>query len=73
MVIIMNDTISELCRRCPPISAVSYISSFITHDQLDALTSAFVGKFYLAGMYEVLGNDKEGYLVLPNFQALISG
>ncbi|GAB6283805.1 MAG: hypothetical protein STSR0009_00040 [Methanoregula sp.] len=69
----MNDTISELCRRNPPISADSYISSFITHDQLDALTSAFVGKFDLAGKYEVIGNDKEGYLTLPNFQALIPG
>ncbi|MFA5213604.1 MAG: hypothetical protein WC406_09740 [Methanoregula sp.] len=43
-------------RRCPPISAISYTSSFITHDQLDALISAFVGYFYLAGMYEAIGN-----------------
>ena len=38
----------------------------VTHDQLDALTSALVGYFYLAGMYEAIGNEAEGYLVLPD-------
>ncbi len=37
----------------------------VTHDQLDALTSALVGYFYLAGMYEAIGNEAEGYLILP--------
>ncbi|MEI7857328.1 MAG: hypothetical protein WCH85_07485 [Methanomicrobiales archaeon] len=37
----------------------------VTHDQLDALTSALVGYFYKAGMYEAIGNEAEGYLILP--------
>lgn len=37
----------------------------ITHDELDAITSALVGVFYLGDMYEGLGSDSEGYLVVP--------
>ena len=37
----------------------------ITHDEIDALTSALVGYFYLVEQYEALGNDEEGYLVIP--------
>jgi predicted nuclease with RNAse H fold len=40
----------------------------VTHDQLDALTSALVGYFYLAGMYESIGNEAEGYLILPELK-----
>jgi predicted nuclease with RNAse H fold len=45
----------------------------VTHDQLDSLTSAIVGYFYLAGMYESIGNQTEGYLVLPELSSLDSG
>ncbi len=37
----------------------------ITHDEIDALTSALVGYFYLAGMYEAIGDTEEGYLIVP--------
>jgi len=37
----------------------------ITHDEIDALTSALVGFFYLARMYEAIGEASEGYLVIP--------
>jgi uncharacterized protein YprB with RNaseH-like and TPR domain/predicted nuclease with RNAse H fold len=37
----------------------------ITHDELDAITSALVGQFYLAGCYEALGAPDEGYMILP--------
>lgn len=37
----------------------------ISHDELDAITSAIVGLFYLSGKYEALGNDDEEYLVIP--------
>jgi predicted nuclease with RNAse H fold len=37
----------------------------VTHDELDAITSAIVGYFYLAGEFEALGNEKEGYLIVP--------
>ena len=39
----------------------------ITHDELDALTSALVGYFYLAGNYEAIGNIDEEYLIIPAF------
>lgn len=45
----------------------------INHDQLDALTSALVGYFYLSGMYEEIGNETEGYLILPDLSSLYSG
>lgn len=35
------------------------------HDKLDAITSALVGYFYLANCYEALGNETEGYLIVP--------
>lgn len=41
----------------------------ITHDELDALTSALVGYFYLAGDYEAIGNIDEGYLIIPAFNS----
>jgi uncharacterized protein YprB with RNaseH-like and TPR domain/predicted nuclease with RNAse H fold len=36
-----------------------------SHDKLDAITAALVGYFYLTGDYEALGNDIEGYLIVP--------
>lgn len=41
----------------------------ITHDEIDALTSALVGYFYLAGEYEAIGNIDEEYLIIPASQA----
>ncbi|MFO7966258.1 MAG: DUF429 domain-containing protein [Archaeoglobaceae archaeon] len=38
----------------------------ITHDEIDALTSALVGYFYLAEEYEAIGNNTEGYLMVPD-------
>lgn len=40
--------------------------SDITHDEIDAVTSAIVGYFYLADQFEALGNEKEGYLIVPH-------
>lgn len=36
-----------------------------SHDELDAVTAALAGYFYLAGDYETLGKAVEGYLVMP--------
>jgi len=36
------------------------------HDELDAVTSALVGYFYLADSFEAIGNSEEGYLIIPN-------
>jgi predicted nuclease with RNAse H fold len=40
----------------------------LTHDELDAVTSAVVGSFFLADLHEALGNDREGYLVIPSIR-----
>ena len=42
----------------------------LTHDELDAATSAVVGLFYLADLYEGLGNQEEDYLIIPSLDAL---
>jgi uncharacterized protein YprB with RNaseH-like and TPR domain/predicted nuclease with RNAse H fold len=36
-----------------------------THDELDAITSAVVGHFFLAGAYEGLGDKREEQLIVP--------
>ena len=51
---LMNMGITPYCDREP-----------ITHDQIDALTSALVGYFYLARQYEAIGNIEEEYLIIP--------
>ena len=38
----------------------------ISHDELDAVTSAVVGYFFMADKYEAMGNDDENYLIIPN-------
>jgi uncharacterized protein YprB with RNaseH-like and TPR domain/predicted nuclease with RNAse H fold len=38
----------------------------MTHDELDAATSAVVGSFYLADLHEALGDETEGYLIVPS-------
>lgn len=37
----------------------------LTHDELDAATSAIVGRLHLVGRSQVLGDPAEGLLVLP--------
>lgn len=43
----------------------SYIVDSVKHDELDAITSAIVGLFFCSGDYEALGNESEGYLIIP--------
>jgi predicted nuclease with RNAse H fold len=43
----------------------AFVDSKPTHDELDAITCALVGYFYLSGCYEALGNKDEGYLIIP--------
>lgn len=38
----------------------------VSHDELDAITSALVGLFFWAGKFEGLGNEEEDYLIIPN-------
>jgi len=37
----------------------------ISHDELDAITSALVGVFFWTGNYEALGDNNEDYLIIP--------
>ena len=39
--------------------------SDVSHDELDAATSALVGQFMLAGYWEALGSADEDYLIVP--------
>ena len=40
----------------------------VTHDELDAITSAVVGLFFWSGKYEALGNEAEEYLIIPDLK-----
>ena len=42
-----------------------YTEGNASHDELDAITSALVGLFYLDGKYEALGSEQEGFLIIP--------
>ncbi len=37
----------------------------MTHDELDAITSAIVGKMFLDGSYLTIGDPEEGLMILP--------
>lgn len=37
----------------------------ISHDELDAITSAIVGLFFWKGRFEAMGNEEEDYLIIP--------
>lgn len=45
-----------------------YLNTKITHDELDAITSALVGTFHLAGLSEQLGTDNEPPLIIPDLK-----
>jgi uncharacterized protein YprB with RNaseH-like and TPR domain/predicted nuclease with RNAse H fold len=42
-----------------------FLTAEITHDEVDAITSALVGLFYLANEYIALGTTAEDYLIVP--------
>lgn len=43
----------------------SFLTCKVVHDEVDAITSALVGLFYLAGNYIALGDVQEDYLIVP--------
>ena len=47
----------------------TYLFEKVTHDELDAITSALVGTFHLAGLSEELGTDHEPPLIIPDTTA----
>jgi predicted nuclease with RNAse H fold/dephospho-CoA kinase len=42
----------------------------VSHDELDAITSAIVGLFFLSGQYEALRGPSEDALIVPELQSL---
>jgi histidinol phosphatase-like PHP family hydrolase/predicted nuclease with RNAse H fold/dephospho-CoA kinase len=52
---------------------VEGIRDNITHDEADAITSALVGYFYLDNRYVGIGNEKEGYLIVPQLETDLYG
>lgn len=47
----------------------NYETEKVTHDELDAITSALVGTFHLAGLAEPLGTEAEPPLVIPKLNS----
>jgi uncharacterized protein YprB with RNaseH-like and TPR domain/predicted nuclease with RNAse H fold len=47
-----------------------YLTESVTHDEVDAITSALVGLFYLADDYIALGTPNEEYLIVPRVPSI---
>lgn len=47
----------------------NFINNAVSHDELDAITSAVVGFFFWSGKFEALGNIEEEYLIIPDLNA----
>jgi len=43
-----------------------YLTNPVSHDELDAITSAIVGCFFWSGKFEALGNEDEEFLMIPD-------
>lgn len=46
-----------------------YIKEKVSHDELDAITSALVGTFHMTGLSESLGTEDEPPLIIPKLDA----
>jgi predicted nuclease with RNAse H fold/uncharacterized protein YprB with RNaseH-like and TPR domain/dephospho-CoA kinase len=44
----------------------------VSHDELDAITSAVVGSFFLSGQFEALRGPTEGALIIPDLKSSVS-
>jgi predicted nuclease with RNAse H fold/uncharacterized protein YprB with RNaseH-like and TPR domain/dephospho-CoA kinase len=42
----------------------------VSHDELDAITSAVVGSFFLSGQFEALRGPTEGALIIPDMKSI---
>ncbi len=47
----------------------AFVGNEVRHDELDAITSALVGSFFLSGKYEALTGPSEGALIIPDLRA----
>lgn len=46
-----------------------FLKENVSHDEIDAITSALVGMFFLSGDFEAIGDLKENLMVIPNLKA----
>ncbi|MCD6403286.1 MAG: DUF429 domain-containing protein [Candidatus Aenigmarchaeota archaeon] len=44
---------------------IKRIKKDVTHDELDAITAAYVAKAYVEGNYTQLGDEEEGVIIMP--------
>lgn len=51
----------------------SFTEADISHDELDALSSAIVAHFFLDGRFEALGDEHEEPMIVPSLEASLSG
>ena len=51
----------------------NYTKDAVSHDELDAITSALVGVFFWSGKFEALGNEEEEYLIIPDIENTVPG
>jgi dephospho-CoA kinase len=47
----------------------AYETEVVSHDELDAITSAVVGSFFLADQFEALRGPTEGALIIPDLKS----
>jgi uncharacterized protein YprB with RNaseH-like and TPR domain/predicted nuclease with RNAse H fold/dephospho-CoA kinase len=47
-----------------------FLDHAVSHDELDAITSAIVGFFFWSGKFEALGNEEEEYLIIPDLKTV---
>lgn len=47
-----------------------FLTKAVRHDELDAITSAIVGSFFVAGKYEALVGPSEDALIIPDLKAV---
>jgi uncharacterized protein YprB with RNaseH-like and TPR domain/predicted nuclease with RNAse H fold/dephospho-CoA kinase len=45
-----------------------FVHGNVTHDEVDAITSALVGTFFWGSRFEALGSEDEDYLIVPDLR-----
>ena len=45
-----------------------FLDAKVSHDEVDAVTSAAVGLFFWSGKFEALGNEEEEFLIVPDLE-----
>jgi uncharacterized protein YprB with RNaseH-like and TPR domain/predicted nuclease with RNAse H fold/dephospho-CoA kinase len=47
----------------------SFLKEEVSHDEIDAITSAIVGMFFLSGDYEGIGDLRENLMIIPDLKS----